>query len=184
MSERDLEWAGLMRAANAGDGAAYTQLLTALAPVLRATARRSLAPMGLEGETEDVVQETLLAIHLKRHTWDEERPIGPWVRAIAHHKLVDAVRRRRGAERRVEVPVEDWADVLPAPGPDPDRSVEQVDRYLEMLPPRQRDVVRALTMEGNSVRDTAQRLETSEGNVRVALHRGLAALAARFRQAE
>lgn len=176
----ELEWAGLMRAANAGDEAAYARLLTSLAPALRAMARRGLARTGLD--EEDVVQETLLAIHLKRHTWDEGRPIGPWVRAIAHHKLVDAVRRRHGGGRRVEVPVEDVADLLPASTPDPDRAVEQVERHLEALPARQRDVVRALTMEGASVRDTARRLETSEGNVRVALHRGLKALAARFRE--
>jgi RNA polymerase sigma-70 factor (ECF subfamily) len=135
----------------------------------------------LESEFEDVVQETLLAIHLKRHTWDETRPFRPWVRAIIRHKLVDAARRRGF---RVEVPVDDLTDVLTAPIPDLERSVGGVERYLDELPARQKDVVQAVMLDGASVRNTASRLQTSEGNVRVALHRGLAALAARIRSFE
>jgi RNA polymerase sigma-70 factor (ECF subfamily) len=50
---------------------------------------------------------------------------------------------------------------------------------VHALPARQRDVVRAVGLEGASIREAAERLEMSEGAVRVALHRGLAALAAR-----
>jgi RNA polymerase sigma-70 factor (ECF subfamily) len=131
----------------------------------------------LERDVEDVVQETLLAVHLKRHTWDETRPFGPWLRAIAHHKLVDGLRRRG---RRIEVPVEDFADVLPTPAPDPDRSVGDAERYLQALSPKQRDVVRAVTLEGATAREAGLKLNMSEGAVRVTLHRGLAALAAKF----
>ncbi len=181
MMDRELEWANWMRAANAGDQAAYARLLASLAPTLRALARRSLTRTRLEFDTEDIVQETLLAIHLKRHTWDETRPIGPWVRAILHYKLVDGARRRGF---RAEVPVEYFSQVLAAPTPDPERSVASVERYLDELPERQKDVVRSLALDGASVRDTASRLQTSEGNVRVALHRGLAALAAKIRSFE
>ncbi len=170
-----------MRAANAGDEAAYVRLLAGLAPVLREIARRSLAGTRLESDLEDVVQETLLAIHLKRQTWDETRPFAPWFRSIIRHKLVDAARRRGF---RIEVPVDDYTDVLAAPAPDPERLVGGLERYLDELPARQKDVVRALTLDGATVRDTAVRLRTSEGNVRVALHRGLAALAARIRRYE
>ncbi len=181
MIEQEPEWSSWMRAANAGDEAAYVRLLASLTPMLRGLARRSLAMTRLEFDVEDVVQETLLAIHLKRHTWDETRPFGPWVRAIIRHKLVDAARRRGF---RIEVPVDDFTDALAAPTPDPERSVGSVERYLDELPARQKDVVRALTLDGATVRDTASRLRTSEGNVRVALHRGLAALAARIRRFE
>ena len=181
MIDQEPEWSSWMRAANAGDGAAYARLLASLTPMLRGLARRSLTWTRLEFDIEDVVQETLLAIHLKRHTWDETRPFSPWVRAIIRHKLVDAARRRGF---RIEVPVNDLTDVLAAPMPDPERSVGSVERYLDELPTRQKDVVRALTLDGATVRDTAERLRTSEGNVRVALHRGLAALAARIRRFE
>ena len=46
MREREAEWTGLMRRASAGDAAAYERLLKALAPGLRAAARRGLAAPG------------------------------------------------------------------------------------------------------------------------------------------
>jgi RNA polymerase sigma-70 factor (ECF subfamily) len=177
VNDRELEWAVLMRAANSGDAVAYVKVLRAFTPVLRVLARRGLTRAGLERDTEDVVQETLLAVHLKRHTWDGTRPIGPWLQAIARHKLIDATRRRG---RRIEVSVDDLANVLPAPAPDPDHVVGRAERYLETLPLGQRNVVRALTVDGATPREAALQLNMSEGAVRVALHRGLAALAARF----
>jgi RNA polymerase sigma-70 factor (ECF subfamily) len=68
---REKEWALLMRAGNAGDADCYRRLLLQLTPVLRAVARRGLASAGMaDTDVEDVVQETLLAIHLKRQSWD------------------------------------------------------------------------------------------------------------------
>ncbi|MDK9697889.1 MAG: sigma-70 family RNA polymerase sigma factor [Siculibacillus sp.] len=165
-----------MRAALAGDANAYRRLLEALTPVLRAAAARGLARAGLgSADVEDVVQETLLALHLKRHTWDPTRPLMPWVATIARHKLVDGLRRRG---RRSEVPVEDFHEILAAPAePDPTEA-RDVDRMLGRLAPRQRDIVRSITVEDRSIAATADRLGMSEGAVRVALHRGLKALAA------
>ena len=74
--------------------------------------RQGFARAGLSGsEVEDVVQETLLALHLKRQTWDAEQLFTPWVRAVARNKLIDNLRRRGN---RTELPIEDFADVLPA----------------------------------------------------------------------
>jgi RNA polymerase sigma-70 factor (ECF subfamily) len=180
--EREAEWTGLMRRANAGDAAAYERLLKALATGLRAAARRGLNRAGKsDADTEDVVQETLLAIHLKRHTWDATAPLGPWVRAIARNKLVDALRRRG---RRIEIPVDDFADILPDTTEQPSGIVGDVARNLGELPDRQRDVVRAIAVEGVSITETAMRLSVSEGAVRVALHRGLAAIAIKLRESE
>src|SRR6185369_8676105 len=101
-----------MRAAIAGDCNAYHRLLQSLSNSLRAATRRGFAQFGAAmNDVEDVVQETLLAIHLKRHTWDPNQPLGPWVRAIARHKLIDALRHRG---RRIEVPIESIIDFLPA----------------------------------------------------------------------
>ena len=84
-----------MRLARRGDDEAYRRLLLVAAAWLRAVVRRGLANAGRStADSEDVVQEVLLAMHLKRNTWDEAQPIEPWVRAIARHKLVDHLRRR------------------------------------------------------------------------------------------
>jgi RNA polymerase sigma-70 factor, ECF subfamily len=69
----------------------------------------------------------LLAIHLKRHTWDAAAPLGPWVRAIARNKLIDALRRRG---RRVEIPIDDFADFLPDTTEQPSGIVGDVARNL------------------------------------------------------
>jgi RNA polymerase sigma factor (sigma-70 family) len=176
--ESEEAWAVLMRAAVNGDAGAYRQLLASLAPVLRATARRNCARVGLDsGEAEDVVQETLLAIHLKRHTWDLDRPIGPWITAIAHHKLIDRLRHRG---RWKELPIDDMDNILAAEGTDNTQERLDVDRMLDKLEGRQRDLVRSVSIEGRSVEETAKRLNMSEGAVRVALHRAIKGLASRY----
>src|SRR3974377_1355157 len=116
-SSQENDWAVWMRAAMTGDAGAYRQLLASLAPHIRAVARSRSRSLGApEGEVEDVVQEVLLAIHLKRGTWDQSRPIGPWVAAIARNKLIDILRRRR----HIAVPIEDLVDSLRAEDPPPE----------------------------------------------------------------
>ncbi len=164
-----------MRAAIGGDAASYRQLLESLSTSLRAATRRGFAQAGAaQNDVEDVVQETLLAIHLKRHTWNSEQPLGPWVRAIARHKLIDALRRRG---RRIEVPIEAVLETLAADEPRSDLDRQDAARLVNGLRGRQQAIVRAISIEGQSIRQVAERLDMNEGAVRVALHRGLKALA-------
>jgi RNA polymerase sigma-70 factor (ECF subfamily) len=178
LSNRDITWGDLMRAAINGDAAAYNRLLASLAPALRAAARRRLARAGVTADdAEDIVQETLLAVHLKRHTWDASLPFDPWVRTIARNKLIDAMRRRG---RHDHVPIDAFEDTLASDADEPTPIPAKLDGHLQSLPDRQRSVVRAISLDGASIRETATRLGMSEGAVRVALHRGLVALAAKF----
>ena len=113
MSNLADELSSLMRAGNAGDAGAYRTLLQLLAGRLRITVRRALSSVGRSTEeAEDIVQETLLAIHLKRHTWDDRQPLEPWARGIARYKMIDALRRRGFAEHKS---IDDFADALAAP---------------------------------------------------------------------
>lgn len=179
MNERERDWAPRMKAALAGDQGAYRRLLAELAPFVRGVVRGRSASYGLgSADVEDVVQETLLAIHLKRGTWDAAQPVAPWVAAIARNKLIDALRRRG---RRVVVPIDDLAEILPAEAPEEGLSQGEAERLVSALKGRQHEVVTAISIEGASIRETAEKLEMSEGAVRVALHRGLAALAAAYR---
>ncbi|MDO8877231.1 MAG: sigma-70 family RNA polymerase sigma factor [Pseudolabrys sp.] len=175
MSQRGAGWADLMRAANGGDADAYRRVLREIAAALRPLVRRGLVRAGRPAaDIEDVVQEVLLAVHLKRHTWDSARPIEPWVYTIARYKLVDALRRRAG---KFDLPIEDFSETLAAEGESPALSGQDVARHLAQLPPGQRAVVHAVAVEGVSIADAAVRLTMTEGAVRVALHRGLATLA-------
>jgi RNA polymerase sigma-70 factor (ECF subfamily) len=171
-----------MRAANRGDAEAYRRVLEGLALVVRGLAGRSLARYGLSaGEAEDIVQETLLAVHLKRQTWDEGRPLLPWVRAIAENKVIDNLRRRG---RRTHVPLDELCDLgeEPAAGDSPAALTGlDAERMMAHLKGRQRDIVVAISIQGASAREVAGRFGMTEGAVRVALHRALKSLAAAFR---
>ena len=169
-----------MRAAIEGDSAAYRSLLTALTPWLRALVRKGLTRAGRSvDDCEDIVQEALLAVHLKRHTWDHSQPLEPWVRAIAGYKLVDHLRRRGNT---VHVTLDDLVDVLPAAQqPDVGQDIDR-ERLLSTLPDRHRRVVEAIAVEGHSAREVAAALGMSEGSVRVTLHRALKAMGDVFRR--
>jgi RNA polymerase sigma-70 factor (ECF subfamily) len=177
---REGEWTSLMQAAIAGDGGAYHRLLKEIAPVLRAAARRGLARAGQPvDQAEDIVQDILLAVHLKRHTWDANAPLAPWLFAIARNKLIDALRRRG---RRVFVNIDDFSETLADRPAAETASSGEVAAQLKTLPARQRDVLQSIAVESASIKDTARRFAMSEGAVRVALHRGLASLTAKLRE--
>jgi len=167
---READLARKFRSALDGDERAYADFLASVAGLVRAVARRRI---GHAVDPEDVVQETLLAIHLKRHTWRPDGAVLPWVFAIARYKLVDAFRRRG---RRVEVDIADFAETLAEPERET-ASERDVQRALGRLPPVQRRVVTSISVEGCSIAETARALGMQETAVRVALHRGLAAIA-------
>jgi len=177
--EREDEWTGLMRSAIAGDSTAYHRLLKSVTPVLRAAARRGLARAGQPvDQSEDIVQDILLAVHLKRHTWDANAPFAPWLFAIARNKLIDALRRRG---RRIFVNIDDFAEVLPGEAAEETASAGEVAAQLQTLPARQRDVLQSIAVDSASIKDTAAKFSMTEGAVRVALHRGLSSLTAKLR---
>ena len=180
MRESEGEWTGLMRQAISGDNAAYHRLLKAVTPVLRAGARRGLARAGQPvDQSEDVVQDILLAVHLKRHTWDANAPFAPWLFAIARNKLIDTLRRRG---RRVFVNVDDFAETIPDEPAAETVSANEIASLLQTLPQRQREVLQSISVESVSIKDTAAKFAMSEGAVRVALHRALASLTAKLRE--
>jgi len=160
-----------------GDRAAYHRLLSLLTPALRRAVRSRAECVGLDAE--DVVQEVLLALHLKMNTCIRGTPVAPWVAAIARNKLVDA-HRRRG--RRPEVSIESVVDTLRTDEEAGDGRSHDLERAFAGLPVRQRQVLRAVSLEGHSAREAAERLHMSEVAVRVTLHRGLKSLAALFRK--
>jgi RNA polymerase sigma-70 factor (ECF subfamily) len=121
----------------------------------------------------------LIGLHTKRHTWDGDRPFLPWLHAIARYKLADAARRlRREARYRRDITPDQWSTFFEAPAEYFERVLVDLDRHVNGLPVGQREVVRALAIEGATVRTTAEKLQTSEGAVRVTLHRALQRLAA------
>lgn len=177
---RDREWSDFMRAAIGGDEVAYKHLLTDLSRALRATVRRGFSGISARpNEVEDVVQEVMLAIHLKRHTWDQSKPIGPWIMAIARNKMIDDLRRKG---RRTEVPIDGMLETLESGGHEDAIHAYDVGRVLTSLNGRNREIVQAITIDGHSALDVANKLGMTEVAVRVALHRSLKALAETYQE--
>jgi RNA polymerase sigma-70 factor (ECF subfamily) len=182
MSDREQQWSAWMLAWRKGDGAAYKQLLADLARYLRGFARRGSSGSGLDAaDVEDIVQETLMAIHMKGHTWNSDELFGPWLRAIARYKIIDSIRRRSG---RRHVDIDDYANALAAENDEPQIPARDILKMASSLPEKQKAVVEAIFVSGDNTAEAAQRLSMSEGAVRVSLHRALAALGKRYGKQE
>lgn len=163
-----------------GDAGAYHRFLVELSARLRAFLRRRL-PHAPE-EVEDLVQETLLAIHNQRHTFDSAQPLTPWVHAIARYKLVDFFRRRSRENLTLE-PLDGELDCLSTADTDAAEARRDLAKLLDALPERQRLPIVYVKVQGLSVVEAARLTGMSESAVKVAVHRGLKALAAMIRDA-
>lgn len=153
----------------AGDNGAYHTLLTDLSGLLRAFFGRRLA--GLPSEVEDLVQETLLAMHTRRDTYDPQRPFTAWAYAIARYKMVDRLRSRARREALQDELGDD--DFSVASGAEAGDSRRDLLALLDRLPSGQRVPIWLVKVEGASVAEAAERTGMSQSNVKVAVHRGL-----------
>ncbi len=159
-----------------GDKAAYRDLLSALGPFLRGFFRRRLGPGS--ADSEDLVQDVLLAIHLKRHTYDTAQPFTPWVWGVARYKLLDHF-RRVGARRTV--PLDDAGELFAEENVEEGAVRRDVSRLLETLPTRTRGLFTDVKLTGLSVREAADRVGMTETAAKVSLHRGMKTLEAKVR---
>ncbi len=159
----------------AGDAQAYRTFLQEMSAHLRAFLRKRL--VRLPDEVEDLVQESLLAIHNKRHTYDIGQPLTPWIHAIAKYKLVDLLRRRAGHEQ-VSDSIDERFDLEAPPEIEAADARRDLGKLLARLPDNQRLPIVHCKLEGLSVAEASKRTGMSESAVKVGVHRGLKALAA------
>lgn len=170
------ELRGLLVASLEGSAADYRLFLSRLGSHLRAYYKGKLIRSGRgDTEAEDLVQETLLVIHARRHTYDVTQPVTPWIHAIARYKLIDHLRRTRSAT--AEVPVEDAGVLVAHDDHVAAESSLDVERLLAHLPAKMRNAIRSTKVEGLSTAEAAQRSGMTETAVKVSVHRGLKALA-------
>lgn len=167
----------LMHASLDGDAAAHRRLLSALVPVLRRYFARRTAD---EAAVEDLVQDTLIAVHTRRASYDPARPFGPWLYAVARYKLVDAWRKRRET-----VALDGLEEMFGDDGFEDEVGARlDVGDLLATLPEKQAMAIRATKIDGLSVADVAAREGISESDVKVSVHRGLKALGKRLGMTE
>jgi RNA polymerase sigma-70 factor, ECF subfamily len=182
--EQDRAWAELMIAAQAGDRAAYGQLLRAVTPFVRALARRYCRN---PADLEELVQDSLLTLHRVRQTYDPARPFSPWLAAITSRRSIDGLRRRlRQARYEVADPGAHETFVDPQANNDVEhlRSAEEVGELLRLLPARQRAALEALKLKEMTLAEASLASGQSIGALKVNSHRALKALKALFRERE
>ena len=161
-----------------GDAVAYHTFLSELTRHLRGYLRKRIPQ--LTDDVEDLVQEILLAVHNGRHTYRPEEPLTAWVHAIARYKLMDFFRARARRES-LHDSIDDHLDIFCAPDDEPLAARRDIGKLLDQLPDKQRLPILHVKLEGLSVAETAQLTGLSESAVKVGVHRGLKALAARLR---
>jgi RNA polymerase sigma-70 factor, ECF subfamily len=167
--EAEAQYRDWMLAALMGDAGAYRRLLHALGRHLRAYYLRRVGPSA----AEDLVQETLIAMHAKRETYDPAQPLTAWVYGIARYKLIDEYRRSR---RKATVPLDEAPELFAADEVEDAGARRDVEKLLAKLPEHKRALVRAIKLEGQSVADTAAATGLSESAVKVTVHRALKSL--------
>lgn len=179
METREGRWAAAMRAGRQGSRADYELFLVEFSSSLRRIIANQFNSLGLsDGETEDVVQEVLIAVHSRRSRWDDTRPLIPWLNAITRYKIIDLARRlRRIARLQIHLTDQEWSELFAADSEQEYQSLQEIDRLVSRLPGKQQAVLRAVGLQGETPREAARRLGMSEGAVRVAFHRSLKRLA-------
>ncbi|WP_066269381.1 sigma-70 family RNA polymerase sigma factor [Hydrogenophaga palleronii] len=168
---------GLMLAGLDGDAASYRRFLQLLGSRLRSFYRRRLS--GWPDDVEDLVQETLLAIHNQRHTYLPDQPITAWVHAIARYKTIDLLRARQGREA-LHDPLDDEVALFDTADNEAAEARRDLHQLLATLPERQRLPIEQVKLAGRSVAEVALETGMSESAVKIGIHRGLKALAARI----
>jgi len=176
--DAEVQLRGLFLRGLEGDAAAYHQFLQKLSAHLRAFLGKRL--FGWPDEVEDLVQECLLAMHNQRHTYQSDQPLTAWVQAIARYKMIDLL-RAKSVREALHDPLDDELAVFADSDTDAADARRDLAGLLDTLPDRQRLPIVHVKLQGLSVAETASATGMSESAVKVGIHRGLKALAARIR---
>ncbi len=181
LRNREVQLQSLFMAGQDGNEQAYRTFLTELSNHLRGFLRLRLQRQ--PGEIEDMLQEVLLAVHNGRHTYRADQPLTAWVFAIARYKLTDFFRARSRGQVFNDS-LDDTAELFAEPELEPAQASRDLGKLLNDLPDRQRLPIMHVKLEGLSVTETAKMTGLSESAVKIGVHRGLKALAARIRGAQ
>ena len=162
----------LARRARHGDAAAFDALVLRFhRPVHRFCWRLLRSP-----DAEDLAQDTFVRVFVHFERFDPDRPVLPWLIAIARRLCLDLLRRRKVMARMETMPITD----PPAPSPEGEASLREqlshLDRALGELDEGPREAIVLFHIENMSYRDIAAALEVPMGTVMTWLHRGRAQL--------
>jgi len=166
-------------ASQQGDEKQHLDFLNRITPMLRALVYRHW--WGDNFSHEDILQDILLIIHSKLHTYNPDMPIMPWLRSIAQYRILDCVRQFK-RKHSLNDPITDEDHVTydqSTTNLDAERleNMDFVMHALDSLPKRQSRVVYMLKVQGMSIEEVSQQTGMSQSAVKVMAHRAYKALA-------
>jgi RNA polymerase sigma-70 factor (ECF subfamily) len=150
--------------------ARYLAFLETISP-LRPRLHRYCARMtGSITDGEDVVQDALFRAYRSLETWDERRPLAPWIFRIAHNQCIDFL-RSRGVRVEAEAAAAEPDFVEPS---DPIGSEigPAIEHLVLNLPPKERACVLLKDVFEYSLEEIAELVDSTVGGVKAALNRG------------
>lgn len=159
--------------AQAGSGPATSDLLSALAPKLRGFFRAKGAS---PEDSEDLVQETLIAIYTKRALFDPTQRLLAWTYAIARYRMID--RWRHTKKRGHEMPIDDFEHLLAVEQHEAGDPKRDIARLLANLPSKQRTVLELVKIKDMSINEASAHTGWSASDIKISIHRGLKTLMA------
>lgn len=181
-AETDRRLTAAMASAQQGDRASYELVLRDCIPLVKRIARHQGASADF---LDDVVQDVLVTLHGARASFDPSRSFTAWLTSITQRRTIDILRKRgrRGA-REIYAPLA--LDTHPSTEPDPEQTVvrrteaAQLHAYVDGLPETQREAVRSLALEENSLEDASKATGRTKTALKVNLHRAIKTLRARM----
>jgi RNA polymerase sigma-70 factor, ECF subfamily len=168
-AELEIQLKGWFVASSNGGDDAYAQFLVNLTRYLRGFFRKRM--QACPDQVEDLVQEVLLAIHVKRHTYDHKLPITAWIHAIAKYKYVDFLRARRYFVDHDAL--DDSFELFGQCDNAPQESRRDLEKLLLTLPDSLRIPIQLTKLDGHSVKEAAMIAGMSESAIKIGVHRGL-----------
>ena len=165
----EAHWSALMAQAQQGNEQAYRQLLSELAEAIAAYLRSRFGDVEV---LEDCVQESLIAVHQARDSYEPDRLFRPWLFAIVRYKSIDVLRKKNN-----------FYKVLKSQQLSGDELVHDFDKrcdeavncgqILSALSDKHRQAIVLTKLEGLTMREAAKCLQISEGAMKVRVHRAL-----------
>jgi RNA polymerase sigma-70 factor, ECF subfamily len=173
--EEDARWRGWLTAAQGGDRLAYATLLAAVLPWLRARAHARWRQANT-AEVEDIVQETLLALHRSLALYDPSRPVAPFLYGILKLRGAEVRRQRHRHTSR-----ETFLDDLPVTSSvlatkasqETAMDVQAVTTALHALSARDREILEMLKLHEMSLREASAVTGMSIAALKVATFRAM-----------
>lgn len=176
ISDFDFEYH--MKLAQNGDNKSYEKILRNILPIIKSFIRKFDYKNLLD--VDSIAQESLIAIHKSSHTYNSQRPFTTWALAIAKFKLKDELRKIYRQKKLTQISFENVEHFLFEEVDFTFKEEPDLDKIIQILKPKQQQIIRYLKIEGNSLQEVANKMNMSVSAVKISAHRSYKILKEKF----